>query len=332
MSLRTSLQISKLKHSFLFKSLALCFTWALTWTFLTTTAWAESPSNKPTFNELQKSPDTFIEALNQNGHPEAAKLFKQSVELDRQDNYAESIKILEKLQIQFPDAPYLMWKLSRSYWVFAENLDINDKENRLKYFQIGLDWANKGIAINNQCAECYLFKFGNLGRISTTKGLMNSISAAKELSETIATAIELNPQHQDTYYNASLANAYYASGVFYRIIPDWFIIKWIAGVRGDKMLSLQHIKKATEITPARIDYQVELGAIYLCLAEDKKMEEMRAPGIAALQHAITMKQVMPTDPLDKEYAAGFLKDPSGACGFSRDGIVNLDKKQLEKAE
>lgn len=293
-----------------------------------TTSWADAKLTQ--INALQKSPDTFIEALTNAGKPEAAALFKEVVEFDHQNNYAASIKSLEKLQAQFPEAPYLMWRLSRTYWVYAENLDINDKENRLKNFQIGLDWANKGIATNAQCAECYLFKFGNLGRISTTKGLMNSISAAKELSETIATAIKLNPQHQDTYFNAERANAYYASGVFYRIIPDWFIIKWIAGVRGDKMLSLEHIKKATEITPARIDYQVELGAIYLCLAEDKGMEEMRPLGIAALKHAINMEQVMPTDPLDKEYAAGFLKDPSGACGFSRDGIVNLDKNQIEK--
>jgi len=303
--------------------------------FTSSSVLAESSAtqkNLQTINALPKSPDAFIEALNQNGYVEAANLFKQVVEFDHQSNYAGSIKILEKLQPQFPKSPYLMWRLSRTYWVYAENLDINDKENRLKNFQIGLDWANKGIATNSKCAECYLFKFGNLGRISTTKGLMNSISAAKELSETIATAIELKPQHQDTYYNSELANAYYASGVFYRIIPDWYIIKWIAGVRGDKMISLEHIKKASELLPARVDFQVELGAIYLCLAEDKGMEEMRALGNAALQHAIGMKQVMPTDPLDKQYAAGFLKDPSGACGFSRDGIVNLDKKQIENTK
>jgi len=254
------------------------------------------------------------------------------VQFDREDNYGESLKILESLAQQFPEAPYLMWRLARTYWVYAENLDINDKETRLKNFQKGLDWANKGIATNKNCGECYLFKFGNLGRISTTKGLMNSISSAKELSETIAKAIELEPKHKDTYYNSSLANAYYASGVFYRIIPDWLIIRWIAGVRGDKLKSLDHIKKAAELSPARVDYQVELGAIYLCLAEDKGMEEMREPGNAALRHALTMKQVMPTDPLDKQYAQGFLDDPSGACGFSRDGIVDLDKKKLETHE
>jgi tetratricopeptide (TPR) repeat protein len=280
-------------------------------------------------NELPNSPQEFIKTLTNAGKIQAAAEFKKTVEFDRTGDYASSIKILEDLHPKFPKAPYIVWRLSRSYWVYAENLDINAKEERLKYFQIGLDWANKGIALNDKCAECYLFKFGNLGRISTTKGLMNSISAAKDLSETIQKAIDLKPQHQDTYFNDSLANAYYASGVFYRIIPDWFIIKWIAGVRGDKLKSLEHIKKAAEITPARIDYQVELGAIYLCLAEDKGMDEMRALGNQALEHALTMEQVMPTDPLDKNYAKGFLKDPSGACGFSRDGIVNLDKKQLD---
>ncbi len=278
---------------------------------------------------LPKSPQEFTNTLKALGNTKAAEAFQLSVRYDQEDKYGESLKILEKLAAEYPTSTYLMWRLSRTYWVYAENLDINDKENRLKYFEIGLSWADKGIAANPNCAECYLFKFGNLGRISTTKGLMNSISKAKELSELIAKAIELEPKHRDNDYNYSLANAYYASGVFYRIIPDWFIVKWIAGVRGDKMLSLDHIKKATELSPTRIDYQVELGAIYLCLAEDKGMEEMRGPGNKALKHAIDMKQVMPTDPLDKDYARGFLEDPSGACGFSRDGIVKLDKDEIE---
>lgn len=295
---------------------------ALSCLSLTNTLWAD-------INSLPTSPEAFAEILKEAGHSDAASQFTKTIAFDRNDQYAQSIEVLEKLNKQFPDAPYIMWRLSRNYWVFAENLDINDKEGRLKNFGIGLDWANKGLAKNKDCAECYLFKFGNLGRISTTKGLMNSISSAKELSETIAKSIKLKSQHQDTYYNASQANAYYASGVFYRIIPDWLIIKWIAGVRGDKMKSLEHIKKAAELTPARIDYQVELGAIYLCLAEDKNMEEMRAPGNKALEHALTMAQVMPTDPIDKDYARGFLKNPAGACGFSRDGIVDLDKKKLK---
>jgi len=280
-------------------------------------------------NQLPTTPDQYIEWLSKLDNKSYANEFKKINGFEEKHKYWDSIQVLEKLAAEFPEAPYLMWRLARTYWVYAENLDINDKQSRLKYFQAGLDWANKGIQTDPNCAECYLFKFGNLGRISTTKGLMNSISAAKELSETIAKAIELEPKHSDTYYNKELGNAYYASGVFYRIIPDWLIIRWIAGVRGDKLKSLEHIKKATEISPARIDYMVELGAIYLCLANDKKMEEMRAPGIKALEKAITMEQVMPTDTLDKEYAAGFLKDSKGACGFSRDGIVDLDKKKFE---
>lgn len=280
-------------------------------------------------NILPTSPQQYIDILKNSGHEQAAQQFSRAIYFDKKNNYGESIKILEQLAREFPEAPYLMWRLARNYWVFAENLDINDKEARLKNFEKGLKWANKGIQTNQNCGECYLFKFGNLGRISTTKGLMNSVSSAKELSETIARAIELESKHHDSENNSSLANAYYASSVFYRIIPDWLIIKWIAGVRGDKKKSLEHIKKAADISPSRIDYQVELGAIYLCLAEDKGMEEMREPGNETLRKAIAMKQLMPTDPLDKQYAAGFLKDPSGACGFSRDGIVDLDNKKLD---
>ncbi len=288
-----------------------------------------SPEIITQINSLPSNSNEYLLILKKLDDPHPASTFAQAVTLERSYNTFESIHLMENLAKQFPEAPYLMWRLSRLYWVYAENLDINDKENRLTNFQTGFDWAIKGITTNPQCAECYLFKFGNLGRLSTTKGLTNSISAARELSETIAKALELGPKHSDTSYNKELANAYYASSVFYRIVPDWLIIKWIAGVRGDKLISLSHIKKATEISPARIDYMVELGAIYLCLANDKQMEEMRPLGIKTLEKAISMKQIMPTDTLDKQYAAGFLKDSAGACGFSRDGIVDLDNKKFE---
>ncbi len=286
-------------------------------------------ANTAAINSLPANPEQYIDLLKAANMEEAARVFIKAHEQEDKKVYGESMQHFLELNKLVPESPYVMWRLARIHWIYAENLDINDKEGRMKYFGDGLAWAEKGIALNPNCAECYLYRFGNLGRISTTKGLMSSISSAKDLSRTIAKAIELKPQHGDAYYNREEANAYYASGVFYRIIPDWLIIKWIAGVRGDKMKALEHIQKAAELIPARVDYQVELGAIYLCLAEDKGMEEMRELGNATLRHAIDMKQVLPTDALDKEYAKGFLKDPRGACGFSRDGIVELDKDKVE---
>lgn len=281
-------------------------------------------------NSRPISPELYKATLSKLVDKSYLNAFTKSVDLELNHHYKESIDHLLVLQKAFPEAPYIMWRLAREYWVYAENMDIDDKENRLINFGIGLDWATKGIKTDPECAQCYMYKFANLGRVSTTKGLMNSISSAKELSDTIAKTIALKPEHRDSEHNYSLANAYYASGVFYRIIPDWFIIKWIAGVRGDKMLALEHIKKAAELTPQRIDYQVELGAIYLCLAEDKGKEELRPLGNETLTKALDMVEVMPTDKLDKEYAKGFLESARGACGFSRDGIVDLDKKKLSE--
>jgi|GEM_PF-6496346 len=279
---------------------------------------------------LPNSPEEYVEILKNLGEDEAAAAMIVSIEHDHNNRSIENIALLSKLLEKFPESTYLMWRLSRNYWVYAENLDINDKESRLKYFNKGLEVAKRGIKSNKDCAECHLFKAANLGRIGTTKGLVSSVSVAKDLSKALEMAISLNPQHQDAPYNTSLGNAYYASATFYRIVPDLFIVKWIAGVRGDKDKALKHIKKAVELTPTRIDYQVELAVMYLCLAEKKDKKAMHALGIATLEKAISMKQNMVTDPIDKEYARGFLKDQSGVCGFSRDGIIDLDKKKLRQ--
>ena len=51
------------------------------------------------------------------------------------------------------------------------------------------------------------------------------------------------------------------------MVPEWWFLPIVAGVKGNKRQALDDIDRAVALHPDRIDYQVERGAILLCLGD-----------------------------------------------------------------
>ena len=143
--------------------------------------------------------------------------------------------------------------------------------------------------------------------------------------------IALNPTHSDGPSNSSLGNLYYAGAVFYRIVPDWFWIEWVIGVRGDKERSVDMSRKAVAISESRIDYRVELGAGLICLGTNEDDPRQIEEGRRVLHEATSLVQGMETDRIDLVHARMMVDDPDLACGYSRDGWVEVDEESARAA-
>jgi hypothetical protein len=145
------------------------------------------------------------------------------------------------------------------------------------------------------------------------------------MSDMLDEAIELEPSHRDSPYNSTLGNLYYARAIFNRMVPDSFWLGLIVGVRGDKEQALRDIDHAVEINGGRIDYRVEKGAVLLCLGTTKQRPERIEEGKAVLREAMALEQLMSSDGLEKENAQILIDEPEKACGYSRDGFVDVDE-------
>ena len=197
-------------------------------------------------------------------------------------------------------------------------------EGRLEFFLLADQFATRGIAVDDECAECMLWKYASLGRLATTRGLLTAVRDVSTMADLLNRGIELKPQHRDNANNSTLANLYYASASFYRMVPDWFWLKWVIGVRGDKERALQDARSAVALARDRIDYQVELGAALLCHGTAKKHPEEVVEGIEVLRLAEKLDPILPTDHIDQEFAILLIEDPLKSCGFSRDGFIDVD--------
>ena len=236
-------------------------------------------------------------------------LWARGIELERREDFLASAREYEKIVLRVPEEDYAYWRISRNYWRYAESLPTESTEQRLVYFQQAADWADRGMEVNSDCGACMLWKFVSLGRQATTRGLLSAVADAREMNRLLSRGIELQPPHRDNAGNSTLGNLYYAASVFYRIVPDWWWLRVLVGVRGDKAKSVRYARRAVESSPVRVDYRIELGASLLCLGAVESAPESVREGEQVLSAALELPDYLSTDAVDREHAQVLLGAP-----------------------
>jgi tetratricopeptide (TPR) repeat protein len=262
--------------------------------------------------------------------PPLRESWGRAVALEQEEELLESTRLWEALADSFPHSAHVRWRIARNHWRYAERLPVYDKDRRMHHFRLAERWADAALEADPECGECVLWKLAALGRQATTGGVVRAAGTAPEIARLIERGIALEPSHADSSSNVTLANLYYAGSAFYRVVPDWFWLEWLIGVRGDRQRALEYIRKALEITATRVDYQVELGAVLLCIGHEERDEARLAEGRAALRGAMALEHFQSTDRIDLDHAAVLLDDPSRACTYSRDGWIDLREARRKR--
>ncbi len=256
--------------------------------------------------------------------PTYRPLWREGMEFELRESLVASSRRYEAIAAEVPDQSYTYWRIARNYWRYGESLPVDAKEQRVHFFELAEEGAGRGIAVDPQCAPCMLWKFVAMGRQATTRGLLTAARDVREMDHLLTRGIELKPSHSDNEGNATLGNLYYSGAVFYRVIPDWFWLRWFIGVRGDRERSLEYARRAVEIAAVRVDYRVELGAALLCLGTTDDKPRAIEEGFEVLSEAQELVNFLSTDHLDKEHARVLVDSPEKACGYSRDGFIDVD--------
>jgi hypothetical protein len=258
------------------------------------------------------------------GSPALRRLWTEGEALETAGRLRESIDRYQQAVADLPDQGYPHWRIARNYWRMGENLPLEDREGRIFYFELAEAAARRGLEVQEDCAGCMLWRAAALGRLATTRGMVSAAQEAPVIAGLLERGIALAPSHRDGDTNTTLGNLYHAAAAFYRLVPDWFWLEWMIGVRGDKQRSVEYSRQAVAISSMRVDYQVELGAGLLCLGATRGSEESLREGRQVLQHSMQLERILPTDARDLAYARLMLKDPDCACGYARDGFVDFE--------
>jgi hypothetical protein len=168
-------------------------------------------------------------------------------------------------------------------------------------------------------------------RLATTRGVLASLFMGREIEKLWLEAAIAGSEYRSLGGEEELpCDAYLTLGIFYRLVPDWWIVKVISGTRGDLDESVRWLEKADRCSPGKVRVLKEVGAGQLCFANKRDDPKMLAKGKATLRRALKGKAAQHSDRVDLRHARLLLADPDRACGYSRDGQQKLDERELKK--
>ena len=123
-------------------------------------------------------------------------------------------------------------------------------------------------------------------------------------------------------------DAYLTLGIFYRLIPDWWIVEVVAGTRGDVDKAVSWLKKANACAPEAVRTHKELGVGLLCAAERKDDDSLIAEARQTFARGLAITPRFHTERVDHQDMRRLMTQTTGACGYSRDGQQTLDESAV----
>lgn len=191
--------------------------------------------------------------------------------------------------------------------------------------------ADASHAVNSNDTHLKFAKGVAIGRWGTHKGVIASLFLADDLEDVWLDAADDEGHYSSIGGEEQLpCDIYHGLGIFYRLVPDYWIVKLIAGTKGDLQKSLDYHMKSNTTCPGRISPTKELAATQICLGQSNRDEALIAEGNASLKRVLTIEATSDKDKLDHRHAKLMLADNDMACGYSRDGQQDLDTEKIEQ--
>jgi tetratricopeptide (TPR) repeat protein len=243
----------------------------------------------------------------------------------------EGLALARKQLAANPDDAELYRHVVRFLFEKGEMVHKDDKSmDKVALYKEMYDLSNKGLELDPGNAHLLFNRGIALGRLSTTRGVLSSLMNLKGVEEDWLAAAAAPYRYQAIAGAEHLpCDTYLTLGIFYRLVPDWWIVGVLAGTRGDLDKSLAWLEKANQCRPNRIRTLKELGVTQLCIGDSRKQPEMIERGRATLIHMRTLPKAHTHSEIDKEHALLLINDPSLACEYSRDGQQENDREKLE---
>lgn len=221
--------------------------------------------------------------------------------------------------------PELQWRYARGIVNYYEgHREASDKE-KLAAYELTEDLSRSCVnRFPNKYPHCYLQLGISIGRKATVKGVLRSLRSARSVEDTWQHGLRLSDGKPYMIGDERLdAHFYYALGIFYRLVPDWWIVKLLAGTRGDKQKSIDYHRKSVKLRSDPSTW-LELGVSLACRGQK---EDDGAQFKEGLQWIRKVSEIMPNhdlDRVDKRNAKVILANPKLACGYSRDKFQDVD--------
>ena len=252
--------------------------------------------------------------------------------LYHEHRYQEGLQRTDELIAASPDDLELVWHKVRFMFELGERLERTDTSmDKEAWYQSMATISEAALAKDPDHAHLLFGKGVAMGRLGTTRGVLASLSMATPIEQSWTQCMESDYRYRSIAGEEMLpCDCAHALGMFYRLVPDSWIVELISGTRGSLQKSLEMQEWANQCKPDDISIKKELGVSQLCIGQKKNDNQMIAAGRANLLQLAALPVLTPSDVTDQEHARRLLLEPKLACEYSRDGQQDLDEAKLQE--
>jgi tetratricopeptide (TPR) repeat protein len=207
------------------------------------------------------------------------------------------------------------------YFEIAETIDLkaaDGEKKKLQIYETMKQLAEEGIQAAPDKGECYFMRGLAGARIATTKGVVSQLFTAKQIEQDWLLAVDRHSDYITPNGENLQASTCLALGVYYRLAPKFFLIRWLFGISGDLDKSVAYCKRAYDLDPTRIEIVKEYGVALITKGLDENNNDEVERGKDFLRKVPTLPLRLHTDPVDIAHSKMLLADISLCPGYSRD--------------
>lgn len=249
--------------------------------------------------------------------------------LYHEHRFEEGLKATKEGLVKDPEDTDLYWHVVRFMYEIGELHPRDDKDfDKAAWYTEMRQYAETGLA--KKPGDPHLsFAVGiAYARYGTTKGVMSTLALADDVENAWRLTADAGYEYRSIGDEELLpCDVYMSLGVFYRLVPDSWLVEKVSGTRGSLTQSIAYLEKSDQCAPNRMATLKELGVARICQSQHTKDDALFRSGLQTLGRAMAVRPEDSTDFTDLKHIARLMADPDQACGYSRDGQQDLDESQ-----
>ena len=239
---------------------------------------------------------------------------------------AEAVHKLEKQAGFKPGLPHPWpWGLYyTSFYAFNYGTTLYDKgleKKALEVLQEGLEAAEFCLAApvkdsSFHLSPCHFARASLTAKIASIKGLFASIAKARAAQEEWTQVADGDVDMVLTKQHTLKASANHALGLYYRLVPDLWLVQFLFRVRGSLDESLRRHRLATGAHAQNACFLFGESTSLLCRGQKKNATSDVQAGHMLAAKVLRMKVAAPLFIACQESVRQIFQKPELACGFT----------------
>ena len=249
--------------------------------------------------------------------------------------FEASFKSCESALCYKPDDFLIRAMMCLDCYEIAERLDVHkseDKDKKIELYTKMIKIAEEGIKCAPDKGECYFMRGLANARMSTTKGILSQLFTAKQIEKDWLVAVDRKSDYVTPNGENLQASSCLALGVYYRLCPTFFLLKWIFGISGDLDKAVDECRKAYDLDSTRIEIVKEYGVALITRGLDKDNIKDIEGGKEYLKKVFSLPWRLQTDSIDVVHSTMLLNNIKLCPGYSRDDQQDISEESFRKAQ